>query len=90
MAVRRSVPDDGALGEAGRTRRNGQHVEVLAYDGAEADEHGARDDRVADRHLVQERQLAKDDEIVEIEIVAGVDAKSHAVGEARRLGIDRD
>ena len=44
-------------------RSAGENVQILAHDRREADENRARHDRVADRHLVEERQIAEHDEI---------------------------
>ena len=50
----------------------------------EADEQRPRDDRMADRHLVEMRQRPEQREVVEVEIVAGVDAEAQRVGELGR------
>ena len=55
--------------------------QVLADDAIEADEDRAADDGMTDRHLVEVRHPAEDREVVEIEVVAGVDAKP-AIGRA--------
>src|SRR5215831_6185946 len=49
-----------------------QDRQVLAYHPVEPDVECPRDDGVADRHLVQMRQGPEQDQVVEIEIVAGV------------------
>ena len=49
------------------------------------------DQRVADRHFVEVRQRRNSDEIVEIEIVAGVDAEPERVRElAARVYVAND
>ena len=53
----------------------------------EADEQRARDDGVADRDLVEERQLPEQHQIVEIEVVSGVDAEAERVRQTRGLGV---
>src|SRR2546422_7798306 len=40
-----------------------EDVKVLAHDCREADKQRARHDRVADRHFVEKRQVAEDDEV---------------------------
>ena len=45
------------------------------------------DERVADRYLVEVRERAEQREVVEIEIVAGIDAEAEAVGEPRGGGV---
>ncbi len=42
------------------------------------------DERVPDRHFVEVRQRAEERQVVEVEIVAGVDANAEAVREASR------
>ena len=49
----------------------------------ETDEQRAADQGVADRHLVEVRQRAEQHEVVEIEIVPGVDAEAERVRERR-------
>ena len=51
----------------------------------EAVEQRAADERVADRHLVEMRQLAERDQVLVVEVMAGVDAEPELV---RRLGGD--
>ena len=45
---------------------------------------------MADRHFVEERQLAEEHEVVEVEIVPGVDAEAERVRQPRRLGVLRE
>src|SRR4026207_2554456 len=56
-----------------------QHVQILADEGRETDKDGARDNRVADRDFVEKRQVAKDGEVGQVEIVPGVDAEFQGV-----------
>src|SRR6476469_8462125 len=62
---------------AGRSR--GEDVEVLAHDPLETDIQGARHDRVTDGHLLEVRQIPEQDQVVEVEIVSGVDAHACSV-----------
>lgn len=59
----------------------------IALDGLlKAEIQGVADESVADRHLVEPRKrLAEEFEILQIEVVTGVDAKSEVVGCARSL-----
>src|SRR5580765_3011361 len=68
------------------SRATREDVEILPHDRRQPDENRARDDRVADRHFVEVRQIPEQDEIVEIEIVAGVDAEAERVRERRHPG----
>src|SRR5207249_10924646 len=65
-----------------------QYGEVLADDGFKTFENRARDDRVADRDLIEMRKLAEDRQVVEIEVVAGVDAETERMRQARRVRVD--
>ncbi len=47
----------------------------------EADEQRVADQRVADRDLVEVRQAAEQRQVVEVEVVAGVDAEAEIVGQ---------
>src|SRR6185436_19565561 len=67
--------------------RRAKDRQVLTNDRFEAGKERARDDRVADRHLIQVGKFAKQDEVLQIEIVAGVDAEADRAREARRLRV---
>ena len=58
-------------------------LKVLSHGAFEADEQRVADERVADRHFVEVRQRAEERQIVEVEIVAGVDAETELVRERR-------
>ncbi len=45
------------------------------------------DERVTDRDLVQVRERSEQRQVIEIEVVAGVDADAEAVGEHRGGGV---
>ena len=65
-------------------RRTARYSRTTAF---EADEQRARHDRVADRHFIQMRKLAEQHEVVQIEIVAGVDAEAEGSRQPRRLHV---
>src|SRR5262249_18543107 len=58
-------------------------LEILTHHGREADKHRPRHDGVPDRYLVEMRQRTEQPEIVEVEIVAGIDAEAQLM---RQLG----
>src|SRR5262245_52039534 len=45
---------------------------------------------MADRHLVQMRQPSKEGEVLQVEVVTGVDAETQRVGQLRRSGVLRE
>src|ERR1700716_1070715 len=82
-------PRSGSRGRSSRDASvsRGEHLEVFAHDGFQADEQGPRYERVSDRDLVQMRQVAKQHEVVEIEIVARVDTEPERMRETRGLAV---
>ena len=62
---------------------------IIANALRQTDEHRVADERVANRDFVEMRQPSELDQIVEIEIVAGVDAKTEGVRELRGARIRR-
>src|SRR5262245_39933142 len=64
-----------------------QQLEVVPYGAIEANPECAADERVTDRDLIQKRQRSEEHEVLEIEIVAGIDAKSQRMREFRRLDV---
>src|SRR5215207_347120 len=59
---------------------------ILTDHTIEADEHRTRNDGVTDGHLIQVRQHPEERQVLEIEIVAGVDAEACVVRDLRRPG----
>ena len=76
----------GVRFHTGKTRSyRASDREYVTNDRRKPDEHGAGHDRVADRDLVEKRQVAEHGEIGQIEVVARVDAEAERVGETQRL-----
>jgi hypothetical protein len=67
----------------------GKDGEVLAHDRLEADKQGTRHEGVADGHLVESREIAEKHQVVQIEIVAGVDAEAERPREPGRFRVHR-
>src|SRR5947207_11275304 len=74
-----------------RAPSGGEHIKEFAHALAEADKKRVADERVADRHLVEVRQPPEHHEVVEIEIVPGVDAQAQRMRKLRgtRVGGER-
>src|SRR5258708_1506397 len=70
----------GACGSSVSALR--KHLQIFSDGCFEADVKGAADECVADRHFIEVRQCAKQNEIIEIEVVAGVHAQSQLMSAA--------
>ena len=56
-----------------------EHAQVILYALPQSDKECVTDEGVADRHFRQVRELAKDNQVVQIEIVSCIDAKAERV-----------
>jgi hypothetical protein len=61
--------------------------QIIADGAVETDVERVRDQRVADRDFVEMRQRAEERQVVQIEVVARVDAEAQRVGEVGGGGI---
>src|SRR5579862_1021446 len=66
---------------------SGDRGEVLADGPVEPHPQSPADERVADRHLSEVRQRTKQRQVLQVEVVTGVDAQPEIVGETRGRGV---
>src|SRR4051812_8494856 len=82
-----SVGDHPMIPDSPRRSAGAEERKVFPNDRIEPDEQRPRHDRMTDRYLVQKRQGAEEREVVEIEIVACIDAEPKGMRELRHLGV---
>src|SRR5688500_12817411 len=64
-----------------------QHLQVLANAAIEADEERVAHEGMTDRDLFQVRQTAEEHQVVQVQVVSGIDRKAQRRGQASGFGI---